>query len=60
VQQREKQQSRALPARQGRVFLSPKYKACDEMMQQQLDESERVTTMSMDLCIYIDDDAHSQ
>jgi len=35
---------------------SPKYKVCDEMMQQQLDESERVTTMSMDLCIYIDDD----
>ena len=35
---------------------SPKYKVCDEMMQQQLDESERVTTMSMDLSIYIDDD----
>ena len=35
---------------------SPKYKVCEEMMQQQLDESERVTTMSMDLCIDIDDD----
>jgi hypothetical protein len=35
---------------------SPKYKVCEEIMEQQLDESERVTTMSMDLCIDIDDD----
>ncbi|KAL3810752.1 hypothetical protein ACHAXA_001152 [Cyclostephanos tholiformis] len=35
---------------------SPKYKVCEEMMQQQLDESVRVTTMSMDLPIDIDDE----
>jgi hypothetical protein len=45
-----------MPTGKSVLRASPKYKVCEEMMQQQLDDSDRVTTMSMDLCIDIDDE----
>ena len=41
------------------VLRTPKYKVCEELMKQQLDESEKVTTMSMDISlgnVHDDDD----
>lgn len=41
------------------VLRAPKYKVCEELMKQQLDESEKVTTMSMDISlgnVHDDDD----
>ena len=45
------------------VLRTPKYKVCEELMKQQLDESKKVTTMSMDISlnsVHCDDDAEEE